>query len=328
MIRKDTDNLIKIIKKNGSDWLEGGNGIPVMTGNRAGVVDAGNGKIWVRFSNGQEEKVLNSGAPLAFDWHITIGHWRSQPTIWRVRDVRQVYNETPPSFIQAHAFQHYLGGFDELDIDRKQILSATALVSDQVNFLVRVYGGLFPIPGGWVLGQSTDGNTKPDIDLSPYIPTAGAQYINIEHDETGAIVINDSAPVKESKELLDTTTDIALVPAGHRMVGFVMLYEGQPTLLNKHISPPGLFMTDYAVVETGYQIDHATLGSPLNNDKFPFYKVGDGTLRYILYEDLLAAVIASATPTTRWEPLTNGDPSDPQIIFDGYSDVVMIEVPI
>jgi hypothetical protein len=33
-------------------------------------------------------------------------------------------------------------------------------------------------------------------------------------------------------------------------------------------------------------------------------------------------------PTTRWEPVTNGDPDSPEIIFDASGDVVMAEVPI
>ncbi len=94
--------------------------------------------------------------------------------------------------------------------------------------------------------------------------------------------------MKESKELLDTTTDVAVVPAGHRLVGFVMLYESQPQLLNEHIYLPGLFMTDYAAVETGYQINNAPAGTPVNPDKFGF--VHSGVLKYITYVDFLALV--------------------------------------
>lgn len=31
---------------------------------------------------------------------------------------------------------------------------------------------------------------------------------------------------------------------------------------------------------------------------------------------------------TRWEPITNGDPDDPQIMFDAHGDVLMTEVPL
>jgi hypothetical protein len=34
------------------------------------------------------------------------------------------------------------------------------------------------------------------------------------------------------------------------------------------------------------------------------------------------------TPTTRWEPLTNGDPDFPELLFDGNGDVLMTEVPL
>ncbi len=281
-MNRDTDNLIKFVRKHGGDWLVPGRGIPVMTGKRDGAtVDAGFGRVWVRYSNGEEKAVLNNGAPLAFDWHVTINHKRNQPSVWMIQEVRQVYNETPPSFVQAHASQHYMGGFDELDIDRRQVLSASLFVANSTGFLVRVYGGLFPIPGGWVLGQSTNGTTVPDIDLSSYLPTAGAQYVSIEHDGTGEIVINDSAPVRDAPESLNPQTDVAVVPAGSRLVGFVMLYASQPKLLNKHIYLPGLYMTDYAAVETGYQINNAPAGTPVNPDKFGFWSVGDNALELV-----------------------------------------------
>lgn len=28
-----------------------------------------------------------------------------------------------------------------------------------------------------------------------------------------------------------------------------------------------------------------------------------------------------------YEPLTNSDPSDPQLVFDGFGDVIMVKVP-
>lgn len=36
----------------------------------------------------------------------------------------------------------------------------------------------------------------------------------------------------------------------------------------------------------------------------------------------------AGSSTSIWEPLTNGDPVSPELIFDGYGDVIMVEVPI
>lgn len=38
-------------------------------------------------------------------------------------------------------------------------------------------------------------------------------------------------------------------------------------------------------------------------------------------------VYSDLAPNTRWEPLTNGDPVDPQILFSADGDVLMSEVP-
>ena len=327
-IQKDQQTLVKIIRKHGGEWLEK---TPVMSGNRAGVVNAGNGKIWVRFENGQEQKVLNTLAPLAFDRHILIGRLRSSPNVWRVAEIRENYLDSAGAHVQAHHEQHEYGGFDMVAVHRKQVMSATIFVSDATLFKVRVFGGLFPVPGGWAFAPSTAGTTlNPDIDLSSYIPDAGALYVNIETDSDGVYSVNPGDTVG-SPELL-TFLDVPAVPAGNRLIGFVMLYENMPQLLNEYIYLPGLFMTDYAVVDTGYQIDSAPEGVPTAPDKFGFWNVGDlyedARLEYITWEDLLALIGAVVAPTTRWEPLANGDPSDPQLVFDGEGNVIMVEVEI
>lgn len=38
--------------------------------------------------------------------------------------------------------------------------------------------------------------------------------------------------------------------------------------------------------------------------------------------------VTAPPATTRWEPLTNGDPDAPELMFDGDGDVLMTEVPI
>jgi len=330
-MKKDQQTLVKVIHKHGGDWMEK---IPVITGSRDGIVNAGNGKIWVRFENGVEARVLNTVAALAFDRHILIGRLRSSPNVWRVAEIRESYLESSGNTVIAHHTQHEYGGFDMVSLSRKQIISASMFVADAALFKVRVYGGLFPKPGGWVFVASTNGTTVyPDIDLSSYVPDEGALYVNIEADSSGALVVNDGAPA-ESRELLDYSY-VPVVPAGNRLIGFVMLYESQAQLSNSDIYLPGLFMTDYAVVDSGYQINTAAADTPLNADKFGFWDVVDGVLKSItwtnfktLLNTLYSQVGHTHTTTTRWEPLTNGDPGDPQIVFDGEGDVIMIEVPI
>ncbi len=343
MKTKDQQNLIKIVQRYGGEWIEPSPGIPVITGKRDGVtIDAGNGKIWVRFGTGLEKEVLNDYAPIGFDRHITIGHLRSQPTIWRVRELRQNYLVPASNNVKSHHEQHEFSDtvphFDITWIHRKQVISATMFVADSVNFKVRVVGGLFPIPGGWAMADSTDGSiAHPDIDLSSYIPTTGALYASIETDSNGVLIVN-TGDAAESPELL-TFANVATVEAGNRLIGFVLLYENQEALLNQHIYLPGLFMPDYAVVETGYQINTADPDVVLDADKFGFWDAVDEVLHSITwanikttlktyFDTLYAAIGHTHAITTRWEPLTNGDPSDPQLVFDGEGDVIMVEVEI
>ncbi len=255
----DTKQLLaKVIEKHGGEWLEK---IPVLTGNRAGVVDAGDGKIWIRFTTGLEAEVINTLAPLAFDRHILIGRLRSQPAVWRVAEIRENYIQSSSNQPLPHHLQHEYGGFDQLSIHRKQVISATAFVSDSANFLVRVYGGLFFSGGAWVLAESTDGTpAHPDLDLSSYVPTDGALYVGIESDDTGALVINPGTPFTSPE--LATGADVPIPPDGSRLIAFVLLFETQTELLDEHISVPGLFAAPEA---TGGVVDWGDIGGTLSD---------------------------------------------------------------
>lgn len=46
------------------------------------------------------------------------------------------------------------------------------------------------------------------------------------------------------------------------------------------------------------------------------------------YVDAAVAAVTLPPPTTYFEPLTNGDPTAPEIFFDSFGDVVMVEVPL
>lgn len=314
---KDKQTLVKIVRKHGGEWLEK---IPVITGNRAGVVDAGSGRIWVRFSNGTEARVLNGLAPLAFDRHILVGRLRSQPNIWRVVEIRESYVESASNTVPAHHEQHEFKdstpAFDIVWANRKQIISATLLVSDSVLFKVRVYGGLFPIPGGWALADSTDGSTAhPDLDLSSYIPTTGAKYVSIESDSSGALVVHPGNTV-ETMELF-TFNDVPTVPPGSRLIGFVMLFESMTELLNEHIFLPGLFMTDYEVLESGYQITNAAADTPLDADEFGFWDVVDEAFKKITWADLSTSLSATTEATPAHEhTLARWNGASGQTTFD------------
>lgn len=229
--------LAKIVRKHGGDWLEK---IPAITGNRAGVVDAGDGKIWVRIGKYVEREIINEQSALQPDIHILIGRLRSSPNTWRVAEVRQNYLRTTSPLLAPHHLQHELGGFDQVSIHRKQIISATAFVSDSENFLVRVFGGLFKTDSGWVLAESTDGTiAHPDLDLSAEVPATGAVYVGIEADSTGALSLNVGTPFASPE--LGTGADVPIPPDGSRLIAFVLLYDSQVELLDSDISVPGLF---------------------------------------------------------------------------------------
>lgn len=275
-IQRIKQELVNIIAARAGDWLEK---IPVITGNQAGEVTAGNSKIWVRFANGQEAAVLNTIASLGFDRHITIGRLRSQPAIWRVAEIRESYLQPASGgAITPHHEQHEFPNQDTVWVSRKQIVSLTILVSDPALFKIFVYGALVRTKNGIVAIDNQE------LDLAPYVPVTGAVYIAIECDETGTLSIHEGVPFLAPA--IATLADVPSPAAGKYTIGFVMLYDAMIALTNEMVGLPVPLITDYDGMDTGTQIADAVADTPLNADKFGFWDVIDNALKSITWAEI------------------------------------------
>lgn len=234
-IKRLKDKFTDRLKANAGDWLEK---IPVITGNRAGVVNAGAGRIWVRFDNGQEMRVLNSLAPLGFDRHIYVGRLKSQPGIWRVAETRESYLVSASQFQNFHHAQHEgVDAPDAIYIDRKQTKQLTVLVYDPLNFLVIVGAAISTTKQGAIAIEKTI------LDVTSYIPTAGAVFVNVEVDETGALTLNPGAPIDAPTSA--TMADVPIPAFNKYFVATILLYETQTRLSNDDIRVPFPLGTNY-----------------------------------------------------------------------------------
>lgn len=216
------DRLKQLIVKNSSEWLER---VPAYLGNIAGVVATDViGIDWARMTNGQEVKVLNRVAPQIFDTKILIGKSKTTPNVWQVINVRETYPEIASSYVQNHAPQHRFPAIDTVWIDRKQITALSVVVSDPDAFTVQIFGGFVPTASGLAVVDNQE------MDLTGYIPEAGAYFVNIESDESGGLYIHagERFPGRE----LATVADVPMPAAGRVFIASILLFESMDELTN------------------------------------------------------------------------------------------------
>lgn len=323
MSDKRNKELIAVIEANSADWLEQ---VPAILGDLEGNVNAGGALVYARLDNGYVIVALNYVAPLIFDLHVLVGRNKAQPGYFQVISVRETYVDPASDFVKYHHEQHEFPAADTVWIDRKQIMPLTILVSDAANFMVRIFGNVAQTATGIQLIDTQD------LDLSSYIPTAGAKYVSFEIDDDGIITVHDGTAVG-STELL-TEADIPAPAPGKYFLGYAMLYELQAELSNNDIRVA--FPLGVISVGTGLDIDGAPADTPLSGDKWGFWDVADAALKSITQQNLLsnlfdtvqnASITLNGTNNklnlSSFEPLTNSDPSAPALVFDGNGDVIM-----
>ena len=222
------------------------------------------------------------------------------------------------------------GSSQKVCVDYTQTEALQISVSTTNPLAVHITGALIPTLTGHAIVQTTD----PDIDLSSHIPASGlVRLVGIQIDSVGALTVVDGTPFDANDT--PTTANLPIAEPGKVIRFFVILYAGIEELCPMDFAVPA----PMPMVSAGVQINDADADIPLEADKFGFWDVVDSALKSITwanikatlktYFDTLYAVIGHThTITTRWEPLANGDPGDPQIVFDGTGNVIMVEVEI
>lgn len=262
----------RIIDRRSDQWMER---IPAQLGDFSGQVRTSTaGMINVRTTEGQQLVVFNNVAPSEADIWVTIGRSKDQPQLWQVISRREVWDVPGSPGVLYHHEQHEFPGPDTVWVNRKQILYLTALVKDAAGFIVQVYGG-----------EIRTGNTHVIVSnqtftLSSYVVTAGAVFVNIEANETGALLAHVGTTF--GAKAIATGADIPVPVEGNIRIVTVLMYEGQAALSNDDIFVP-------LPVErggVGAQIYSATERLVINDDDLMgFYKASDGRLRSISFSN-------------------------------------------
>jgi hypothetical protein len=241
----------KLIDRRAPEWMDEQ---LVRLGNLSGtVLTSTPGKLYARQYNGKVIIVHNGTAnvPPIFDLHVRVGRKKSLPNIWQIIQVEEDY-DTPAGSGQVayHHEQHEEGGADRLNLNRKQILQLSVRVQDSLNFIVQVFGDIRQTASGNVLLS-----TQP-VDVSSYVPTAGAIYVAIESDTSGVLSVHSGSVFGAPN--IGTAADMPAPIAGKYTRAWILLFEGQAALLDEHIIVPMPFdlnPLDYSGIAHVHNLD-------------------------------------------------------------------------
>ena len=255
--------------------------IPAQLGDHTGQVTTSTaGMINVRTTEGQNLVVFNNVAPAEGDIWVTIGRSKDQPQLWQVISRREVWNVPGSSSVVHHHWQHEFDAPDELPVDRRQILQLSVRVYDAAGFVVKVGGSAAHTAAG-IREIATQ-----FVDLSSYVPTAGAKIINIETDDDGILSVHEGSVY--GSPLIGTVDNIPVPEPGKYLIAYVLLFEGQAALLNEHIRVP--FPLGVIAKGSGLQINEAAADTPADGDLFGFWDIVDEVLKSITWANIKATL--------------------------------------
>jgi len=187
-------------------------------GNHDGTVDAGDGLVYMTLHNGQVMRLVNKRVPNIAGRSVVAGYDPMEPNLLQVLYFRGVYgdDDTQP-LVADHHETHEFPGHDTVWVKQDQFLPLLVLPAE--DFTVQVYGGVFRKSDstGWAIIQNQQ------VDLSSYVPTAGALYVLIDADNSGALSVV-SGTLVDSVDVLDY--DDLPEPSNIPIV-YIRLYDGQ-----------------------------------------------------------------------------------------------------
>jgi hypothetical protein len=259
-----TRRIDKRLKREGLPYLEK---ISADMGDHDGVVavPGTSNMVYVRVSNGQVVKVFNDLAPNEYNRKVTIGRDKYQPTIWKIIDIRWVYDtDEDHAHLLYHHEQHEYPNPDAVFVRRDQF--SPLLILPAGGFNVRFYGDVI-----YKFGMSAPIRVEnADIDLSSYVITAGAKYVRLDVDTSGTLVYTVGNLVG-SRDVLEVEP-LPIPGVDSFPVAAFIFYEGQTELrrdsTERTIIDLRMFTSDVitdAITQFHNAPEKVTIG---NNDEF------------------------------------------------------------
>lgn len=276
----------KKIDKAGEYWLEKQ---PADMGNYAGVVKVPNTQstVYVRLANGQVIQAFNSIAPNIYNLKVFVGRDKSQPWLVKITEVRWVYSIAQTvAYVLFHHTQHEYPAPDTVWVHRDQFLPL--LVLPISGFTVRLFGDVV-----YYFGMTNPLKVNDaDLNLSAYYSATYARYVLLEIKYDGTL--NYVQGANYSNRIALQLGSFPSPSEGSFPICIFEFYPGQTELRRdddeRNIIDLRSFTT-FTSSSVGTQVNLAADFIELyDNDKIPFYKVKDSTLRTITYRNFKKSV--------------------------------------
>jgi len=178
------------------------------------------GYVVVRDMSGNLSVAYNQRVPLTPGLAIKVGYEPIQPVLFQVLSIRDYLVENPALNVPAHHETHEFPGNDTVFVSSFQFLPG--MIYTGTGFVVTVYPIFFRKSSGkpgFFAGTT--------LDLTPYIPSSGAQVFTLCSDDDGNLVVIPGGAAG-SLGLL-SIEDFPPITAYHELWG-VRLYSGQPAV--------------------------------------------------------------------------------------------------
>lgn len=185
-------------------------------GDYAGVVETGKPyQVYARNRAGEVIKVYNYSVPNIPGLKVEIGRAGGQ-NAWQVIGYRNSYQNPSIPNVADHNSQHRY-----LPVYRDQLVPLMFLPTTDA-FVIQIYGAAVIVDNAWAIVENQT------LDLTSYVPTAGALYVTLQYDNAGVVSVVVGSTL-ESKEILQVS-DAPPADANHILFGAVRLYDGQAEL--------------------------------------------------------------------------------------------------
>lgn len=196
-------------------------------GDAHGVIKADDvGNVNVILFNGQVIVARNNVAPLISRLPVAVGYDKKDSKLLRVLKIWNVYENIGTPEVQPHGGSHTWPKPDFVPVRQEQILPGLAMAAG--GMLVQLFGFYYFLAGQYhIVNHQT-------FDLTPYIPTSGAQWVNVEVDAASVISYNVGSLVANRDVLLPE--DIPATASNKKLLVSIKCYEGQVDITQTEFS--------------------------------------------------------------------------------------------
>lgn len=273
-------------------------------GDYDGVVETDNAyEVYARNRIGEVIKAHNYNVPNIAGLKVVIGRGVGGVG-WQVIGARNAFQNPSIPNVASHDDQHRY-----LPVYRDQILPLMFLPTDD-PFIIQIFGGVVIVDNVWAF---VDNQT---LDLSSYVPAAGALYVTLQYDTTGVVTVVTGS-TKASKEVL-LISDAPAASSKKIAFGSVRLYDTQTELDRAND-----FLYPFNV--SGVSSANALPNTPLRvvvTDSTGVITT-DGQLYYDAANDMLVLGNIAETPITGQRSFQiEGDGISPSLFMTSYGTAI------